>query len=271
MAIEAKVWTEKYLQMSHGKTRYWEAGTGYPTILIHGAGWTSGCEGWVRNIGPLSERFRVLAIDCLNWGIGDIFEQEFSFPYLVDHVREFMDVLGIEKANFVGHSMGGWIVTLLAYESPERVNRVVNVAGGGAATRPLQNMVEFKVPSAEQIRDQLAHRFPEGTVNVDELAASFIKKTELPGHGEAFAGVMRHMTNPLTRQRYHTVRRLPLIKAPTLVVWGRNDEVNELKMGEDTAAGTPGARLVVFDGVGHMLPQQAAEEFNRLVLDFLAE
>ncbi len=82
---------------------------------------------------------------------------------------------------------------------------------------------------------------------------------------------MRHMTNPLTRQRYHTVRRLPLIKAPTLVVWGRNDETNELKMGEETAAGIPGARLVVFDGVGHMLPQQAAEEFNRLVLDFLAK
>ena len=46
MAVEQKVWTEEFVELSHGKTRYWEAGTGYPTILLHGAGWTSGCETW---------------------------------------------------------------------------------------------------------------------------------------------------------------------------------------------------------------------------------
>ena len=56
-------------------------------------------------------------------------------------------------------------VTLLAYESPDRVNKLVNVDGGGTATRPLQNMVEFKVPSAEQISNAMAHRFPEGRAN----------------------------------------------------------------------------------------------------------
>ena len=60
MAIQ-KVWTEKFAEMSHGKTRYWEAGSsaGYPTILIHGAGWNSGPEGWVLNIGPLAEKLHV--------------------------------------------------------------------------------------------------------------------------------------------------------------------------------------------------------------------
>ena len=41
-----------------------------------------------------------------------------------DHIREFMDLLGIEKANIAGHSMGGWIATLLAYESPDRINKL---------------------------------------------------------------------------------------------------------------------------------------------------
>ncbi len=270
MTTTAKVWTEKYAEMVHGKTRYWEAGAGYPTILIHGAGWTSGCESWVRNIGPLSEKLHVYAIDCLNWGVGDVFQQEFSFAYLVDHVREFMDVLGIERANFVGHSMGGWIVTLLSYESPERVNKVVNVAGGGTATRPLQNMVEFKVPSEEQIREQFSNRFPGGTVDIDEVTAPYIRKNSLPGHGEAFASVMRHMTNPDTRIRYNTLRRMPHIKAPTLVCWGTDDQTNAFEMGEQTAAAIPGARLAPFEGVSHMLPQQAAERFNEVVLEFLA-
>jgi pimeloyl-ACP methyl ester carboxylesterase len=270
MASVTKVWTEKFAAMSHGKTRYWEAGSGYPTILIHGAGWTSGCETWALNMGPLSEKFRVLAIDCLNWGTGDVFDQELSFAYLVDHVREFMDVLGIDKANFVGHSMGGWIVNLLAYESPDRVNKLVNVAGGGTAPRPLQNMVEFKVPTPESIKQQYENRFPDGAVDIDEVIAPYIQKIDMPGHGEAFAKVMKHMTNPMTRQRYNTLRRLPFIKAPTLVVWGRDDATNALEMGEATAAAIPGARLEVFDETGHGLPQQRPERFNELVLAFLS-
>jgi pimeloyl-ACP methyl ester carboxylesterase len=269
MTTVTKTWTEQFVQLTHGKTRYWEAGAGYPTILIHGAGWTSGCESWALNIGPLSERVRVLAIDCLNWGTGDVLDQEFSFAYLVDHVREFMDALHIEKANVVGHSMGGWIVTLLAYESPGRINKLVNVAGGGTATRPLQNMVEFKVPSPEQVREMVANRYPAGTVDIDEMAAPYIQKRELAGHGAAFAKVMRHMTNPITRQRYNTLRRMPFIKAPTLVIWGRNDDVNALEMGEQTAKAIPGAKLILYDNTGHFVPTQRADNFNRDVLAFL--
>ena len=271
MTTVAKVWTESFAEMSHGKTRYWEAGNGYPTILLHGAGWTSGCENWALAMGPLSQQFRVIAIDCLNWGTGDIFNQEMSFAYLVDHVREFMDVMGIDKANFVGHSMGGWIVTLLSYESPDRVNKVVNVAGGGTATRPLASMVDFKMPTPDSIREQVARRFPEGSVDLEEMAAAFIKKTTLEGHAEAFGKVMKHMTTPMTRTRYHTIRRMPFIKAQTLVLWGQDDETNNISMGEETAATIPGAKLVVFEKTGHMLPQQQAERFNEEVLAFLTD
>src|SRR5215471_18567678 len=170
MATAERVWTEKFAQMTHGRTRYWEAGTGDPLILIHGAGWNSGCENWALAMGPLSQQHRAIAIDCLNWGTGDVLDQEFSFAYLVDHIREFMDVLGIESTNIVGHSMGGWIVTLLSYESPNRVRKVVNVAGGGQATRPLQNMVEFQVPSVERIKEQFTRisTASGGTLTVDE-------------------------------------------------------------------------------------------------------
>ena len=268
MTTVPKAWIEKYVEMSHGKTRYWETGTGYPTILIHGVGWNSGCEVWALNMGPLSEQLRVLAMDSLNWGPGDVFDQEFSFAYLVDHIREFMDALGISTANFIGHGLGGWIVTLLSYESPDRVSKVVNMDGGGIATRNLQNLVEFKVPSPEQIRSQIAQRYPEGSVDVEELAAPSIAKIDLPGHEEAFAKVMRHMTNPMNRQRYNTLRRLPFIKAPTLVLWGRGNVNNTLQMGEETAEGIPGAKLVVHDNKDHGLPQHHPQ-FNKVVLEFL--
>jgi pimeloyl-ACP methyl ester carboxylesterase len=272
MTTVEKVWTEKFVEMNHGKTRYWEAGSGRPTILLHGAGWNSGCESWALAMGPLSQHLRVLAMDCLNWGVGDVLDQEFSFAYLVDHVREFMDLQGIEQANVVGHSMGGWILTLLCYESPHRVRKAVNVTGGGAAARPLQNMVEFKVPEPEQIRQHYARLADAsgGTLTVDELAAPFIRKRDLVGHAEAFAKVMRHMTNPITRQRYNTLRRLPLITVPTLVIWGRNDPVNSLaEVGLPTANALSNARLVVYEDTGHAVPAEQPERFHADVLEFL--
>ena len=126
---------EKYVELSHGRTRYLEAGTGEPTILLHGVGFTAGGDSWFLNIAPLAEKVRVLALDFVGWGLGDRLDMEYSFAYLVDFVREFQDALGIEKSNIVGHSMGGWIATLLAYESPDRLNKVVLSSAGGTATR----------------------------------------------------------------------------------------------------------------------------------------
>ena len=78
------------------------------------------------------------------------------------------------------------------------------------------------------------------------------------------------VTNPLTRQRYNTVRRLPHIRVPTLVIWGENDQVNTWsEVGKPTADGIPGAQAIVYEGIGHAVPWEAPERFARDVLEFL--
>ena len=269
MATQVQI-TEKYAEMSHGKTRYFEGGTGYPTILIHGAGIESGADGWLGVFEDLAANLRVISIDSLNWGPGDVFDQEFSFAYQVDHIREFMDVLGIEKANIVGHSMGGWLATLFAYESPERVNKLVLVAAGGAATRPLQNMVDWTPPDPEGVRERISRRVANAPVAGEPIVEQYVKKVTDPEHTAAFAKVMKHMTNPMTRSRYNTVRRLPHIKAPTLIVWGDNDKVNDVSLGHVLNEGIKGSKLVVLPDTGHGVPQERPKEFAKEVGDFLA-
>ncbi len=155
MATESSVIADKYVELSHGKTRYLEAGAGYPTILIHGVGFGGGADNWCFNIGPLSKKVRVLAVDCLGWEKGDRFDREYSFAYLVDHIREFQDALGLEKTNIVGHSMGGWIASIFAYESPNRVHKLVLAAPGGATPRTLASMTQFKPPTKETIKKHM--------------------------------------------------------------------------------------------------------------------
>jgi pimeloyl-ACP methyl ester carboxylesterase len=270
MTAQTTIATEKFLDMSHGKTRYYEAGTGYPTLLLHGAGFLSGADGWMPVIPGLAEKLHVYAFDSLNWGPGDVYNQEFSFAYQVDHIREFMDLLGIEKANVIGHSMGGWLATLLAYESPDRINKLVLVAAGGSATRPLATMVDWKAPSEDDIKAQIGRRAEAYPAGVDKqgVVQRYLDKQANPEHVEAFAKVMRHMTHPMTRQRYNTLRRLGHIKAPTLILWGRDDKTNALEMGEEQNRGIKGSKLVVFDETGHGVPQERPQEFVREVLAF---
>jgi pimeloyl-ACP methyl ester carboxylesterase len=261
--------TERYVELSHGKTRLLEAGTGDPVILLHGAGFTAGAESWLLNIEPLATRFRVLALDCLGWGLGDRLNIEYSFAYLVDHIREVQDALGIARAHIVGHSMGGWLASLLAYESPNRVDKLVLVASGGTATRPLATMVNFQAPTEEEIRSQVEARYKGSTVDIDRLVEQYVRMTENGEWVEAFGKIMKHMTTPLTRTRYNTLRRLPYITAPTLIIWGRDDQVNALEMGEETHRRIPNSRFIVLDDTGHGVPTERPEEFNRLLLEFL--
>lgn len=261
--------TERYVTLSHGRTRYLEAGTGFPTILLHGVGFTAGGDSWLNNVEPLAARLRVLAPDFVGWGEGDRLDLEYSFAYLVDFVREFQDALGLERSHIVGHSMGGWIASLLAYESPQRVEKLVLVASGGTATRTLPSMTSFTPPTRDTIRKQLEERMKDPRIDLERLADEHFRRTHIPGAVEGYQKILNHMNNSLTRQRYNTLRRLPLIKAPTLVIWGRDDSTNALEMGEKTHALIPGSKLVVVDDCGHFLPSERPDEFNRAVLDFL--
>jgi pimeloyl-ACP methyl ester carboxylesterase len=81
---------------------------------------------------------------------------------------------------------------------------------------------------------------------------------------------MKHMTNPTTRQRYNTLRRLPHIRVPTLVLWGRNDPVNALEeTGIPTGNGIPNAKFLVYDNTGHGVPVEQPDRFANDVLSFL--
>ena len=261
---------ERFVEMSHGTTRYIEAGEGYPTLLVHGVGYTEGAHNWFLNIGPLSERLRVIAVDALAWGKGEGWlRQEYSFAYLVDFLREFQDALGLERTNLVGHSMGGWLASLFAYESPHRLHKLVLVASGGAMPRQLRSMVEFQPPSRDEILENLRSRVT-ADVDLEALADYQDALARNPERLAAYQRVLNHMNNMETRNRYNTVRRFPHIQVPTLVVWGTNDAVNAYEMGKMTHEGIPGSQMATFD-CGHFIPTEAPGQLNEALLDFLPE
>jgi pimeloyl-ACP methyl ester carboxylesterase len=260
---------QRFVELSHGKTRYFDVGQGAPVVLLHGVGYTAGGTSWYRNIGPLAADLRVLAVDLVGWGIGDRLQQGYSFAYLADFVREFQDALGLTSSHVVGHSMGGWVASVFAYESPERVDRLVLVASGGVARRTIPQMTEFRPPSFDEV---LARVSAVPGLSADEAvdwATYDWANIQVPGGLESYNAILAHMNNPETRNRYNTLRRLEKLRAKTLVVWGTDDATNALELGELTAETIPDARLVTFS-CGHMLPSDVPAEFNAAVGEFLA-
>lgn len=113
------------------KTRYLEAGSpsAPALILLHGA--AGSLENFLANIAEFARHFRVIAIDMVGAGWTDKPDYPYTPKVYVEHVRGFMDAMGIERAAFVGNALGSTVAVYLAKRWPERVTRLV-LAGVGA-------------------------------------------------------------------------------------------------------------------------------------------
>jgi len=259
---------ENQIQLSHGTTYYLEAGQGEPLILLHGVGFYTGGDYWLKNIEELSKYFHVYAPDFVGWGNGDRLPVEYSFSYLADFVREFQDAIGASSTHVVGHSMGGWVAALFGYESPERIRTLTLVGNGGISTRTLSTMTAFTPPSYEDILQHIKQTTELGSINIEETAQRWYERTKITDAVEAYQKILNHMNQPLHRARYNLQRRLPHIKVPTMVVWGSEDKVNDLSMGERVHSLIPNSEMAVLP-YGHFLPSEAPQEFNNVVIQFI--
>jgi pimeloyl-ACP methyl ester carboxylesterase len=257
------------LEMAHGAARYLDLGAGDPVVLLHGVGFAQGAHDWFLNVEALAEHFRVLAPDFVGWGVGDRLKQGYSFARLVDFVREFQDGVGIGSCHVVGHSMGGWIASLLAYESPQRVDRLVLVGSGGVGQQTPHMMTEFQPPSLDAVQAALAARTRLAPAELAEWARYCWGNVQGADAVPSYLKIMQHMSEPETRTIYNTRRRLPYITSPSLVIWGAHDSVNGLDLGRETAKRIPHAELVILD-CDHWLPVERPVEFNEQVISFLS-
>jgi pimeloyl-ACP methyl ester carboxylesterase len=254
-------------QLKHGTTRYIEAGTGEPVILIHGSRFQSSADDWRPNIPTLASRFRVFAPDCMGWPPSDHLDEEYSFAYLTDFIREFQDVMGLKNSHIVGASMGGWVAGLLAYESPDRILKCVQTGHNGINALPNPGMTNWNAPGKDAIQAWLANVLKGTADDMEDGIHARVDEMVNPTRISAFAKVMRHMGDGATRSRYDLAPRLPFTTVPTLYIWGSQDA--SFKVAETARDLTPGAKLVVLD-CGHDVSLEMPEQFNQAILDFLS-
>jgi pimeloyl-ACP methyl ester carboxylesterase len=160
-----------------------------------------------------------------------------------------MDHVGLHRASLIGHSMGGFIAADLAAETPARVDRLV--------------LVDAVALPVERTRWRQALGLLHG---LWRLPLGFLPILFADAHRAGPTTILRAARELLTAD---IQTKLNHIAAPTLLVWGEGDAIVPVELGERLAQTLPSARLVVLPGAGHNPMWDRAEDFNRVVLDFL--
>jgi aminoacrylate hydrolase len=215
------------------RIHYQETGHGEPLLLLAGVGGTT--TDWGPNLPTLQTRFRAITLDHRGVGrsraVGTL-----TIERLAADVEAVMDDAGIERANFVGWSMGGIIAQHLAVQRPARIGRLVLVA----------SMARPPVPSGG------------GALT---LAAAIVGR----GLG-ALPGIVGHAGACLAVDLRDSLHRL---EAETLIISGRRDVLAPIHLAEEMVRLMPNAGIRILPDAGHLLPWTHAQEFNAAVIDFL--
>jgi pimeloyl-ACP methyl ester carboxylesterase len=247
------------------KIHYLEGGTGRPIIFLHGL--SGSAEGMRSLATPLAASARVLVPDQIGFGASEKPTVDYSLETLVDFLDRFMTELGIDRASLVGHAMGARVACLFAFAHPARVDRLVLLSGAGqrpnldpavlaainfhsvAGARQLQKLLYFNDAlhaSESEAEEMFAKRLHSG------VAYAIGRIQESYARGEGY------------------VDDLSAIKAPTLILWGKEDEIAPSGAADKAHRQIEGSRLVLFEHCGHLPMAEAAAQVDRALRDFFA-
>lgn len=263
----------RFVMVEGIRTHYLEAGEGYPLVLLH-SGEFGGCAEltWEFNIAALAQHYRVLAPDWLGYGkTAKLFCFEDMWGMRVRHIAAFLRTLCIERAHFMGNSMGGtMLVGVAAMDSPPwPLDRIVIVSGGGHipenAARQVLNSYDG---TREHMRRIVEAMFVNPRIRADEAYIERRYQASLePGAWQCTAAV--RFKPPGTRSRPAAEPAYRKITAPTLLVAGAKDSLREPGYAEPVRAAIPNAELQVLRESGHCPQIDEPDAFNRTVLEFL--
>lgn len=239
------------------RLRYAERGPrdGQAVLLLHGItdSWFSFSD--VLPLLPVD--WRAIAPDQRGHGDSDR-PGTYALDDFADDAIALLDALGIERATLVGHSMGTFIARLVAVKAPDRVARLVLVAGaavaGGGAIGELGEMVKTL---ADPVPLDVIREFQVGTTH-NPLPEVFLESViaesaKLPARvwREALAGLVAGAPALATGR----------IACPTLVLWGDHDTVFDRHAQDELLGAIPGAMFRVYPDTGHALHWEEPEGF----------
>lgn len=256
-------------------------GEGEPILLIHGFG--AGIWVWEKQIDFLSQFYRVYALDLLGHGYSDRPRIKYRPQTYILFFKRFMDEIGIGPATLIGNSMGGGVAWATALFFPEKVKRLILIGSvppevldqvrndsfkALAAVRkiPLLPYLLIAGRNRNSIRQVLQECVLDPKLLTPEVVDRQWQIIRVRGTTWVLYSTLKHAEEAKPMKN-----SLPLIKHPTLLIWGEKDQIFPPSVGEELYRSIPNSTLKIIKGSGHLPMWEKPEEVNPIVLHFLKE
>jgi len=254
-----------YVDRGHDQT------TKPPVVLIHG--FASSLRAWATVMPLLEKDRRVIALDLKGFGWTDRPVGDYSPAAQARIVLGLMDELGVDRAQIVAHSWGSSVALALTLAAPQRVERIAlydawvyeeqlpstflwaRADGVGEAI--------FAMFYKERPDEKIALAFHDERMVTQELVDEVRSQLDRPGTTAAALAAVRGQRFYEMQKKYRTIEQ------PVLLLWGREDRVATLDVGERLSQELPNARLTVYPQCGHFPMLEALASSNRDLLAFL--
>lgn len=242
---------------------YYEShGSGPAVVFAHGRGGNH--LSWWRQIPTFSKKYRCITFDHREFGLSRNPPDERGKAAYVDDLAALLDHIEVESvASLVGQSMGGWTCLNFALQYPQRTRSLVltNTTGGIGDPSVVDLLVKRGDAGAQRITGS---GFDEKEPDLSFLISQFRTLNDAlnPPLRETRASFMTSYDGP-------KAETLTKMTVPTLVIGSKGDVLFPPEVIEAAAKLIPGARLEMFDSVGHYVHYELATEFNALVMKFV--
>jgi pimeloyl-ACP methyl ester carboxylesterase len=267
---------QRWIDVDGVSTRIAEAGrpASPAVVLLHGTGghW----EAYAPTLGPLSEHFHCIAVDMIGSGFTDKPDYDYEMPVYVGHIAGVLDALGVQKASFVGMSLGAWVAARFAIDHPERTSKLILQSPAGLMATA-ENMARIRAertravedPSWDSITTMFDHLIADEDNRIPDLIALRQAIYRQPQTRQSIDHLLI-LQDPAARDRnLITEEQWASIQAPTLVVASGKDHSEYQSTANSVARYIPNSEVLEMPAVRHWPAFEDPATFNAAALRFL--
>lgn len=249
-------------------------------VLVHG--FSSSLHTWEAWKTSLEVDYRVITLDLPGHGLTRADDPiQPTIERFADVVHEVTQDLGVARFTLAGNSMGGNTAWSYALTFPETLEGLILVDASGwpetdeenasspfiftLLANPLARTVMKDLDMTSLTRSGLEDSYTDQSFVTDELVERYVALSRAPGHRETLLGIMAGDRVEATAET------LSAINVPTLILWGRDDNLVPVSSAQKFADAITGASQIIYDGVGHLPQEEVAEQSIEDVRDFMLE